>query len=376
MSSMPSCRFCGTTLGHTFVDLGMSPLCESYVGRDQLNQMEPFYPLHAYVCGECFLVQLQAFVSAEHIFSDYAYFSSYSDSWVEHCRVYTERMVERFHLGTRDQVVELASNDGYLLQHFVARGIPSLGVEPAANVAEVAMRKGIPTIVKFFGENTARELGAEGRMADLLLGNNVLAQVPDLNDFVKGMKMLLKPQGIITLEFPHLMRLMGENQFDTIYHEHFSYFSLTTTVKILAAHGLSVFDVEELPTHGGSLRVYACHGADTSKPQSDRVGELLAREARPASTRWSATPASRSRSRRRSASCWPSSSKPSAKGSPSPVTAHRARGTPCSITAASGQTSSTTPWTAARTSKANSCQEPTFRSSTPKRSRKQSRTTC
>ncbi len=280
MSSMPTCRFCGTTLGHTFVDLGMSPLCESYVSRDQLNQMEPFYPLHAYVCGECFLVQLQAFVSAEHIFSDYAYFSSYSDSWVEHCRVYTERMVERFHLGTRDQVVELASNDGYLLQHFVARGIPSLGVEPAANVAEVAMRKGIPTVVKFFGENTARELAAEGRMADLLLGNNVLAQVPDLNDFVKGMKMLLKPQGVITLEFPHLMRLMGENQFDTIYHEHFSYFSLTTTVKILAAPGLSVFDVEELPTHGGSLRVYACHGADTSKPQSDRVGELLAREAR------------------------------------------------------------------------------------------------
>jgi len=279
-TGQPQCRFCGMPLRNTFVDLGMSPLCESYVCRDQLNQMEPFYPLHVYVCGECFLVQLEAFVSAEHIFSDYAYFSSYSDSWVEHARLYTERMIERFHLGPHHHVVELASNDGYLLQHFVARGIPSLGVEPAANVAEVAMRKGILTVVKFFGENTAHELAAEGRMADLLLGNNVLAQVPDLNDFVKGMKILLKPQGVITLEFPHLMRLMAENQFDTIYHEHFSYFSLTTTVKIMAAHGLAVFDVEELPTHGGSLRVYACHGADASKPQSDRVGELLAREAR------------------------------------------------------------------------------------------------
>ena len=233
---MASCRFCGTTLHQTFVDLGMSPLCESYVSRDQLNQMEPFYPLHAYVCGECFLVQLEAFVSAEHIFSDYAYFSSYSDSWVEHCRVYTERMVERFHLGTRDQVVELASNDGYLLQHFVARGIPSLGVEPAANVAEVAMRKGIPTVVKFFGENTARELAAEGRMADLLLGNNVLAQVPDLNDFVKGMKMLLKPQGVITLEFPHLMRLMARKP---VRHD------LSRALLLLLAH-------DDREDHGGA----------------------------------------------------------------------------------------------------------------------------
>jgi SAM-dependent methyltransferase len=276
---MFSCRFCGTKLCHTFVDLGMSPLCESYLTRDRLNQMEPFYPLHVYVCGECFLVQLKAYVSAEDIFSDYAYFSSYSDSWVEHARIYTEQMVQRFGLGPEHHVVELASNDGYLLQHFVAKGIPVLGVEPAANVAEVAVRKGVPTLVKFFGENTARELTAEGRQADLLLGNNVLAQVPDLNNFVKGMKILLKPQGVITVEFPHLMRLMEENQFDTIYHEHFSYFSFTTTVKIFAAHGLTVFDVEELSTHGGSLRVYARHAEDILKPVSERVREILSQEA-------------------------------------------------------------------------------------------------
>jgi hypothetical protein len=277
--NQPRCRFCETPLWHTFVDLGMSPLCESYLTRDQLNQMEPFYPLHVYVCGECFLVQLEAYVSAEHIFSDYAYFSSYSDSWVEHARVYTESMVERFGLGPQHHVVELASNDGYLLQHFVAKGIPVLGVEPAVNVAEVAVRKGIPTLVKFFGVNTARELVTEGRKADLLLGNNVLAQVPDLNDFVEGMKILLKPQGVITVEFPHLMRLIEENQFDTIYHEHFSYFSLTTTVTIFAAHGLTAFDVEDLPTHGGSLRVYARHTEDTSKPVGERVREMLSREA-------------------------------------------------------------------------------------------------
>ncbi len=274
------CRLCAAPLRHTLVDLGMSPLCESYVSRDQLNQMEPFYPLHVYVCGECFLVQLQAYVSAEHIFSDYAYFSSFSDSWVEHCRVYAERMIDRFRLGPRDLVVELASNDGYLLQHFVAKGVPVLGVEPAANVAEVAARKGIPTLVKFFGEPAAQEMIASGQQADLLVGNNVLAQVPDLNDFVKGMKILLKPQGVITLEFPHLMRLMEENQFDTIYHEHFSYFSFTTAVKIFKAHGLTVFDVEELPTHGGSLRVFARHAADHSKPVGQRASELLERETR------------------------------------------------------------------------------------------------
>jgi SAM-dependent methyltransferase len=274
----PRCRFCTTPLRHTFVDLGMSPLCESYLSRDQLNQMEPFYPLHVYVCGECFLVQLEAYVSAEHIFSDYAYFSSYSDSWVEHARVYTDKMVERFDLGPRHQIVELASNDGYLLQHFMAKGIPVLGVEPAANVAEVAVRKGVPTLVKFFGEHTAREMVADGRSADLLVANNVLAQVPDLNDFVKGMKALLKPQGVITVEFPHLMRTMQGNQFDQIYHEHFSYFSFTTAVRVFAAYGLTLFDVEELSTHGGSLRVYARHTEDISKPVGERVREMQSRE--------------------------------------------------------------------------------------------------
>jgi hypothetical protein len=278
--SEPRCRFCETALEYTFVDLGMSPLCESYLSREQLNQMEPFHPLHVYVCGECFLVQLEAFVSAAQIFSEYAYFSSYSDSWVEHSRVYTEEMVRRFHLGPKNHVVEIASNDGYLLQHFVAKGIPVLGVEPAANVAEVALRKGIPTLIEFFGEKMARSLAAEGKRADLLLGNNVLAQVPDLHDFVQGLKILLLPQGVITLEFPHLMKLMEENQFDTIYHEHFSYFSFSTTVRILAAHGLTIFDVEELPTHGGSLRVYARHVDDNSKSVGDRVHDLLNREAK------------------------------------------------------------------------------------------------
>jgi hypothetical protein len=256
----------------------MSPLCESYLAIDEINRMEPFYPLHVYVCSECFLVQLEAYVSAEHIFSHYAYFSSYSNSWVEHARCYTEAIVDRFGLGSKHQVVELASNDGYLLQHFVARGIPAMGVEPAANVADVAVRKGVPTIVKFFGEETAREMVAEGIQADLLIGNNVLAQVPDLNDFVKGMAIVLAPHGIITLEFPHLVRLVSDNQFDTIYHEHFCYFSLTTAVRILASHGLTIFDVEELPTHGGSLRIYARHAEDDSKPIDPRVDELLSRE--------------------------------------------------------------------------------------------------
>jgi len=278
-SNYPHCRFCKATLRRTVVDLGMSPLCESYLTSNQLNKMEAFYPLHVYVCGECFLVQLEAYVTAEHIFSDYAYFSSYSDSWVEHARRYTEQVIERFQLGPQHQVVEVASNDGYLLQHFVANAIPALGVEPAANVAEVAVRNGVPTLVQFFGEQTARAMATEGRQADLLLGNNVLAQVPDLNDFVKGMKILLKPQGVITVEFPHLMRTMQGNQFDQIYHEHFSYFSFTATVKIFATHGLTTFDVEELPTHGGSLRVYARHADDASKPVGERAHEMLDREA-------------------------------------------------------------------------------------------------
>ena len=272
------CRFCGTKLEHTFVDLGMSPLCESYLSADHLNQMEPFYPLHVYVCEECFLVQLQEYVTPEHIFSDYAYFSSYSDSWLAHASKYTGQMVERFAIDAQSLVVEVASNDGYLLQYFVEKQIPVLGIEPAANVAAVAVQKGVSTLVKFFGTETARELAASSKKADLLLGNNVLAQVPDLNDFVAGMKILLKPAGVITMEFPHLQRLMEQNQFDTIYHEHFSYFSLVTVEKIFAAHGLTLFDVEELHTHGGSLRIYARHAEDSSKPVSAHITELRARE--------------------------------------------------------------------------------------------------
>jgi len=240
--------------------------------------MEPFYPLHVYVCEECFLVQLQEYVTPEHIFSDYAYFSSYSDSWLAHASKYTGQMVERFAIGAQSLVVEVASNDGYLLQYFVEKQIPVLGIEPAANVAAVAVQKGVSTLVKFFGTETARELAASSKKADLLLGNNVLAQVPDLNDFVAGMKILLKPAGVITMEFPHLQRLMEQNQFDTIYHEHFSYFSLVTVEKIFAAHGLTLFDVEELHTHGGSLRIYARHAEDSSKPVSAHITELRARE--------------------------------------------------------------------------------------------------
>ncbi len=273
-----NCRFCGSTLQHTFVDLGMSPLCESYLKLDQLNQMEPFYPLHVYVCGHCFLVQLEEYVSPEHIFSEYAYFSSYSDTWLQHAKAYTDMIAERFQLNEQSQVVEIASNDGYLLQYFVEKGTPVLGIEPAANVAEAAIQKGVPTVVKFFGQMTAGELVAEGKGADLLIGNNVLAQVPDLNDFVEGMKILLKPGGVITMEFPHLMRLMEGNQFDTIYHEHFSYFSFMTVEKIFAAHGLTLFDVEELPTHGGSLRIYARHTEDTSKSVGQRMTKLRVRE--------------------------------------------------------------------------------------------------
>ena len=272
------CRFCGAGLEHTFVDLGMSPLCESILRADQLNQMEPFYPLHVYVCGECFLVQLQEYVSPETIFSDYAYFSSYSDSWLAHAKNYADKMVRLFELNRKSLVVELASNDGYLLQNFLNLSIPALGIEPAANVAQVAVSKGVPTLVRFFGREMASELAADGKLADLLLGNNVLAQVPDLNSFVAGMKILLKPRGVITMEFPHLLRLMQENQFDTIYHEHFSYFSLWTAEKIFAAHGLVLFDVEELSTHGGSLRIYVRHAGDTSKPVSSRVEDLRARE--------------------------------------------------------------------------------------------------
>ena len=273
-----TCRFCGAPLSHTFVDLGMSPLCESYRNAEQLNQMEFYYPLHVYVCGDCFLVQLEEFVSPEEIFTEYAYFSSYSDAWLAHARSYVDLVTQRFGLSAKTFVVELASNDGYLLQYFVERGIPVLGVEPAANVAAAAVSKGIPTLVKFFGERTARDLASQGTLADLIIGNNVLAQVPDLNDFVAGMKILLKPGGIITIEFPHLLRLIEENQFDTIYHEHFSYFSFRTAERVFAAHGLVLFDVEEIPTHGGSIRIYGRHAEDESKLVNDAVRQLKERE--------------------------------------------------------------------------------------------------
>jgi len=273
-----ACLFCGTLLRHPLVDLGMSPLCESYLAADQLNQMEPFYPLHVWVCEKCFLVQVQEYVRPAHIFNDYAYFSSYSDSWLRHMQAYAELMVKRFGLGAKSRVIEVGSNDGYLLQYFVAQKIPVLGIEPAANVARVAVERGLPTLTTMFRTEVARELAAAGTRADLLCGANVLAQVSDLNDFVGALKILLKPRGVITIEFPHLMRLMEENQFDTIYHEHFSYFSFITAERIFAAHGLTLFDVEELPTHGGSLRIYARHVEDEGKPIGARVLELRARE--------------------------------------------------------------------------------------------------
>jgi 2-polyprenyl-3-methyl-5-hydroxy-6-metoxy-1,4-benzoquinol methylase len=272
------CRFCSTHLRHTFIDLGMSPLANTYLSPDQLHRMEPFYPLHVYVCEYCLLTQLEEFATPEQIFSDYAYFASYSDTWLQHARQYTEMIVARFDLTSQSQVVEIASNDGYLLQYFAAKGIPALGIEPAANVAEVAVEKGIPTRVEFFGEGLARQLVVEGRDADLIVGNNVLAHVPRLNDFVRGLKILLKPRGAMTLEFPHLLRMMAENQFDTIYHEHFSYFSFITVEKIFAAHSLTIFDVEELPTHGGSLRIYAGHSENPSMAMASRVTTMRARE--------------------------------------------------------------------------------------------------
>jgi SAM-dependent methyltransferase len=274
----PGCLSCGAPLRHTFVDLGMSPLCESFLGSAQLNRMEPFYPLHVYVCEECFLVQLEEFVSPEEIFTEYAYFSSYADSWVEHMRRYSELISDRLGLGKESLVVEVASNDGYLLQHFVKKQIPVLGIEPAANVAKVAIDKGIPTRVAFFGEQLARELSSEGKQADLICGANVLAQVPRLNDFVRGLKLLLKPNGVVTIEFPHLMRLMAENQFDTIYHEHFSYFSFLSAETLFQRQGLLLFDVEELPTHGGSLRIYARHAEDQSRPVTPRAQRLRQQE--------------------------------------------------------------------------------------------------
>ena len=271
------CRFCGSALKNRVVDLGMSPLCESYLKEEQLDRMEPFYPLHVWVCQHCFLVQLNEYVKAEEIFTEYAYFSSFSSAWLKHAEDYVGMISERLGLGPASFVVELASNDGYLLQYFVKKGIPCLGIEPAANVAKAAEARGVRTDVSFFDEAKGRALG-ETQKADLILGNNVLAQVPDLNTFVAGMPHLLKPTGTVTIEFPHLMRLLDENQFDTIYHEHFCYFSLISAERIFAGHGMTIFDVEELWTHGGSLRIYARHAADESRPVSDRVLALRERE--------------------------------------------------------------------------------------------------
>jgi len=273
-----NCRFCGKELHQVFVDLGISPLANSYLMVDDLQKMEPHYPLCIYVCDECYLVQLPVFETPEGIFTDYAYFSSFSDSWLKHAKTYTEMMIERYGYNGNSFVIEIASNDGYLLQYFKEKSIPILGIEPAKNVAVAANEAGIPTLVKFFGTNTAKELAAEGKYADLIIGNNVLAHVPGLNDFVEGMKIVLKKDGVITMEFPHLMRLVVENQFDTMYHEHFSYFSFSTVEKVFASHGLTLFDVEELPTHGGSLRIYARHSVDDTKAVSERVVDLKSRE--------------------------------------------------------------------------------------------------
>lgn len=273
-----TCRFCGEELKVNFVDLGMSPICNDLIKPEQLNHMEPFYPLHAFVCEKCFLVQIEEYVSPKEIFNDYTYFSSYSDSWLKHAKAYADKMTNLLGLNENSKVVELASNDGYLLQYFVEKKIPVMGIEPAANVAEFAMKKGINTLVKFFGAETAKEAAERFGKADLLLGNNVLAHVPNINDFVSGMKILLKPQGTITMEFPHLMRLMEQNQFDTIYHEHFSYLSLIAVEKVFAYHGLELFDVEELPTHGGSLRIYAKHMEDNTRTVSENIVNLRNRE--------------------------------------------------------------------------------------------------
>lgn len=275
-----SCRFCSTPLEHTFCDLGMSPLSNSYINPDEKKTQESFYPLHAYVCSSCFLVQLDEFESPQEIFGEYAYFSSYSDSWLAHCRQFAECMQSQLELDASSCVIEIASNDGYLLQYFASAGIPVLGIEPAANVAAVASEKGIPTIVKFFGVDIAQELARSGQQADLLLGNNVLAHVPDINDFVAGLAIALKPDGVITMEFPHLLQLIRNNQFDTIYHEHFSYFSLLSVERIFGAHNLQIYDVEELATHGGSLRIYARHANNADDDAvSDRIMGLRSTEA-------------------------------------------------------------------------------------------------
>jgi SAM-dependent methyltransferase len=271
------CRFCATPLRESFLDLGMSPLSNAYPAASDVLRPEVFYPLHAFVCDQCFLVQLHELQTPSEIFTEYAYFSSFSDSWLAHCKAFADAMVPRLGLGAGSRVVEIASNDGYLLQYFRERGVAVLGVEPAKNVAATAIEKGIPTLVEFFGTAQARRMVADGQTADLLIGNNVLAHVPDLNDFVAGLRLVLAPDGVLSMEFPHLARLMDGNQFDTIYHEHFSYLSFGTVERVFAAHDLRVFDVEELPTHGGSLRVIAC-ATGARHAATPRVEALRARE--------------------------------------------------------------------------------------------------
>jgi len=273
-----NCRFCDEPLKHIFLDLGKSPLSNSFLKEEMLNQSEKFYPLCVNVCEKCLLVQLPEFENPQNIFGDYAYFSSYSESWLKHAKDYVNMMLKRFNFKNNSRVVEIASNDGYLLQYFKEKNIPILGIEPAENVAKVAVQKGIPTLVKFFGTDTAKELVRQGNSADLIIGNNVLAHVPNLNDFVEGLKIFLKPEGIITMEFPHLLKLIKYVQFDTIYHEHFSYFSLLTVEKVFSSHGLTVFDVEEISTHGGSLRIYVKHSENNSIPISKNIQELLKKE--------------------------------------------------------------------------------------------------
>ena len=275
--SLHTCRLCGADLTRTFVDLGMSPLCESYVPAERLDDPEVFYPLHVLICDSCLLVQIPAYVSGEHIFSDYAYFSSYSDSWVAHAKRYADQMIDRLGLTSESLVTEVASNDGYLLQHFVARQVPVLGVEPAANVAEAARARGIRTEVQFLGPQTGADLAGRYGQADLVAGNNVFAHVPDIRGFAAGLRALVKDTGLVTLEFPHLLRLIERRQYDTIYHEHFSYLSLLTATRTLATAGLRVVDVDELDTHGGSLRVHARPEESAGEP-STRVKSVLAAE--------------------------------------------------------------------------------------------------
>lgn len=275
MKKQRICRFCGEDLNKTFINLGAQPLSNSYVSDEK--QPENIYPLHVWVCGNCKLVQLEEYETPEEIFSEYSYFSSYSDSWLKHAKEYTDYMVERFGFNDKSHVVEIASNDGYLLQYFIEKGIPVLGIEPAKNVAAVAEQKGVTTLSEFFGVALANKL-AKKQKADLLLGNNVLAHVPDINDFVEGMHVLLADDGIITMEFPHLLQLIANNEFDTIYHEHFSYLSFSVVNQIFAVHGLKIFDVEELETHGGSLRIFACHNNLNKYDISKSVAEMLRRE--------------------------------------------------------------------------------------------------